>query len=214
MSEKMEKPIVIEGREVRNYVVSDIRAASGDDGVKKISGYAAVFNQPSEDLGGFVEKISPGAFAQTLATDDIRSLWNHNADYPLGRVKARTLSLSEDLKGLKFEIIPPDTQYARDLITSIERGDVDSMSFGFRTMNDNWERVGDTIVRTLLEVQLFEVSPVTFPAYPQTSAAVRSKLDEFTQSNQVVAKEAEARLAQVRRESRKRKLQIKTLIGN
>ncbi len=214
MSEKMGKPLVIEGREVRNYVVSEIRAGASDDGIKKISGYAAVFNQPSEDLGGFVEKISPGAFAQTLVADDIRSLWNHNADYPLGRVKARTLTLSEDLKGLKFEILPPDTQYARDLITSIERGDVDSMSFGFMTINDNWDRVGDTIVRTLLEVQLFEVSPVTFPAYPQTSAAVRSKLDEFTLGNQVVAKEAEARIAQVRTASRKRKLQIKTLIGN
>jgi HK97 family phage prohead protease len=214
MSEKLEKPMVIEGREIRNYIVNEIRAGAGEDGVKKISGYAAVFNQPSEDLGGFVEKIAPGAFAQSLVADDVRSLWNHNADYPLGRVKARTLSLSEDLKGLKFEIIPPDTQYARDLIVSIERGDVDSMSFGFYTLNDNWERVGDTIIRTLLEVQLLEVSPVTFPAYPQTSAAVRSKLDEFTQGNQVVANEAEARLAQVRRESRKRKLQLKTLIGN
>ncbi len=212
MSDQIQKPI-IDGKEIRNFTVSEIRAAAGEDGVKKISGYAAVFNQPSKDLGGFIERIAPGAFTHTLQADDIRSLWNHNADYPLGRVRAKTLSLYEDMKGLAFMILPPDTQYARDLLVSIERGDVDSMSFGFYTMNDNWERVGDTIVRTLLEVQLLEVSPVTFPAYPQTSAAVRSKLEEFTQGNQVVAHEAGVQIAQVRNANRKRKIQLLTLTG-
>jgi len=213
MDKIVEKP-VIEGKEIRNFVISEIRANAGDDGVRKISGYAAVFNSESEDLGGFVEKIAPGAFTNSLLADDIRSLWNHNSDFPLGRVKARTLSLAEDLKGLKFEIIPPDTQYARDLLTSIERGDVDQMSFGFYTKNDDWERVGNKIVRTLLDVQLLEVSPVTFPAYPQTSAAVRSRLDEFAHADQVVDHEAEVKAAQVRNANRKRKLQLLNLTGN
>lgn len=199
---------VDERKEIRNFTASELRSLTADDGQKKIEGYAAVFNQWSEDLGGFRERIADGAFTNTLKTADVRALWNHNADYPLGRVKAGTLSLSEDSRGLKFSIIPPDTQYARDLMTSIERGDVDQMSFGFWTIDDKWEKLDGKWVRTLLEVELFDVSPVTYPAYPQTSAAVRSKLEEFTQEDQVVDPGASEKSAQVRNRNRKRKLQI------
>jgi len=196
-------------REFRNFTVSEIRAATAEDGQKKISGYAAVFNELSDDLGGFKEKVAPGAFTATLEKDDIRSLWNHNSDYPLGRVKARTLSVSQDLRGLKFEINPPDTQYARDLLVSIERGDVNQMSFSFFTDDDNWENVNGVYIRTLLAVTLLEVSPVTFPAYPQTSAVVRSKIAELNQADQAVDPEASVKAAaQVRAAIRKRNLQI------
>ncbi|MHC1739732.1 MAG: HK97 family phage prohead protease [Anaerolineaceae bacterium] len=204
----MGKP-TIEGKEIRNFTASEIRSTTGDDGKKKIEGYAAVFNQLSDDLGGFREQIAQGAFTKTLKSADVRGLWNHNSDYPLGRTKAKTLTLSEDNEGLKFSIIPPDTQYARDLLVSIERGDVDQMSFGFMVNLDKWELVNGEYIRTLLEVELFDVSPVTYPAYPQTSAAVRSKLEEFTHANQVVPQEAsEAAEAQARNANRKRKLQI------
>lgn len=195
-------------KEIRNFTASEIRAITAEDGQKKIEGYAAVFNQLSEDLGGFREMIKPGAFTKTLKTADVRALWDHNADFPLGRLKAGTLDLSEDSKGLKFTIVPPDTQYARDLLVSIERGDVDQMSFGFFTVTDEWNQQDKEYIRTLIEVELFDVSPVTFPAYPQTSAAVRSKLEEFTQADQVVQPGASAEEAQVRNRNRKRKLQI------
>ncbi len=203
----MEKP-VIEGKELRNIVATELRTIDGGNGKRKIEGYAAVFNEMSEDIGGFQEKIADGAFASTIQNDDIRALWNHNADYPLGRNKAGTLTLEEDNKGLRFVIDPPDTQYSRDLIVSIDRGDVDQMSFGFRTIKDHWEMNGAKVVRTLIEVKLYDVSPVTYPAYPQTSAAVRSKLEEFTQADQVAMQEASRKAAQVRNLNRKRKIQI------
>ena len=154
----------------------------GDDS-PKIVGHAAVFGKWSEDLGGFREKIAPGAFSKTIQEGDVRALFNHDSNYVLGRNKAGTLSLEEDKKGLKVNIDPPDTQWARDLTTSISRGDITQMSFAFRTIKDMWTepKKGQTVSqRELLEVELFDVSPVTFPAYPQTDVGVRSvDIDEM-----------------------------------
>lgn len=154
--------------------VTELRAIEGENGLRKITGYAAVFNKLSDDLGYFREKIQPGAFKNTIKADDIRALWNHDSNYILGRNRSGTLSLSEDDHGLKIEIDPPDAQWARDLMTSIERGDVDQMSFGFRTITDSWQLVDGEDIRTLIEVKLFDVSPVTFPAYPDTEVGLRS----------------------------------------
>ena len=146
----------------------------------KLVGYAVVFNSLSDDLGWFREQIRPGAFANSIKTSDIRALWNHNPDYVLGRNRAGTLMLEEDEKGLRIEINPPDTTWAKDLMQSISRGDVDQMSFGFRTKQDEWdERDPKNVIRTLLEVDLFDVSPVTYPAYPATSIGVRSAKEIF-----------------------------------
>lgn len=152
------------------------------DGVDspKITGYAAVFNSPSEDMG-FIEKVDPHAFDDTL-TDDVRALWNHNADAVLGRTKSGTLRLSVDAKGLKYEIDPPDTQAARDLITSMKRGDVDSSSFGFITNDDKWDYSTTPPTRTLLNVSLMDVSPVTYPAYPASSSEARNFPDGIPDS--------------------------------
>lgn len=164
--------------ERRAFTVDELRVQRGSDGApSKIIGHAAVFNQLSEDLGGFREQIAPGAFAEAVKSDDVRALWNHNPDHILGRNLAKTLILSEDSRGLAIEIIPPDTQMARDLMVSMERGDVTQMSFGFsvRANGQNWGKddAGNAI-RTLTRVRLFDVSPVTYPAYPQTDVAVRS----------------------------------------
>lgn len=149
--------------------------AGGDGAGPVIAGYAAVFNSQSEDLGGFREVIRPGAFRKTVKESDIRALWNHDPNYVLGRKSAGTLSLREDDHGLAFEITPPDTSWARDLLVSIERRDVTQMSFGFTTVKDKWQRGdGGTQTRELVEVRLFDVSPVTFPAYPATEAGIRS----------------------------------------
>ncbi|MCK9994065.1 MAG: uncharacterized protein Dbin4_02585 [Alphaproteobacteria bacterium] len=154
----------------------ELRAA-GDDAPPVIFGYAAVFNQLSEDLGGFRERIAPGAFTKALG-DDVRALFNHDPNIVLGRTRAKTLRISEDQKGLAIEIDPPDTPAAASLIESLRRGDISQMSFGFQTVEDQWDLIDGAMIRTLLDVRLFDVSPVTYPAYPQTEAALRS-LDEF-----------------------------------
>lgn len=168
--------------ERRNFQVNELRAITNADGLRKITGYAAVFEKLSDDLGWFREKIQPGAFAETIGADDIRALWNHDSNFPLGRNKSGTLVLSEDDHGLKIEIDPPDTQWARDLMTSIDRGDVDQMSFGFQTLSDKWEMVEGEDIRTLIKVRLFDVSPVTFPAYPDTEVGLRSLEEHRKQS--------------------------------
>ena len=165
------------GREVRVAVDTwpsadlEIRALEGDG--MAFSGYAAVFNSWSEDMYGFREKIEPGAFARSLGRDrNLRMFLNHNSDNVLATTKAGTLALSEDDKGLRVEAQLPETQAGRDLSTLMQRGDVDSMSFGFQAIRDSWNE--SLTERTLLEVRLFEVSPVTgWPTYPATSAAVR-----------------------------------------
>lgn len=156
--------------ERRTLPMTEIRAES--DG--KIVGYAAVFNQQSELLyGSFREVIKPGAFASSLS-NDVRALWNHDTAYVLGRNKVGTLQMAEDSRGLRVEITPPDTQWARDLMVSIKRGDISQMSFGFQVVKDAWTNNADnTQIRELIDVNLHEVSVVTFPAYPQTSVSAR-----------------------------------------
>ena len=162
--------------ERRSFPVEEFRAvrAEGQAG-PKIAGYAAVFNKRSQMMFGMVEQISPGAFTKALASSDVRALWNHNPDYVLGRQKAGTLRLEQDERGLRFENDPPDTQWARDLLVSIERGDVGEMSFSFLVKADEWTTEGKIMVRTITEFEeVRDVSPVTFPAYRQAKLALRS----------------------------------------
>jgi HK97 family phage prohead protease len=160
----------------RRYSVGELRVATGGD-KQKITGYAAKFAPAtSEDLGGFREQIDPQAFTACLASNvDCRALWNHDPNHVLGRTTSGTLRLSVDSIGLKYEIDPPATQLAKDLLVSIERGDVNQASFGFRTLDDSWrEDANGQIIRTVLEATLFDVSPVTFPAYPDATSGVRA----------------------------------------
>lgn len=157
----------------------EIRAAKPDSGsVGTIVGYAATFNELSLDLGGFREMIAPGAFKASLGRgDDVRALIDHNPERIVGRRSSSTLRIAEDDKGLSIEIDLPDTQAGRDILASIKRGDVTGQSFSFYTLADKWERDpgnGNSWKRTLLAVDLVDVGPVTFPAYPTTSIAARS----------------------------------------
>ena len=146
-----------------------------DDGENRISGYAAVFHRLSENLGGFREKILPNAFDNVL-NDDVRALINHQSSLILGRTKADTLQLSVDDKGLHYRIDPPDTQYARDLIASIRRGDITQSSFAFQVEDDNWNEDDDgRLIRTIKSFKkLFDIAPVTYPAYSDTTVAARA----------------------------------------
>jgi len=154
--------------------------AGGESGAPMISGYAAVFDTETVIGGkdwGFREKIAKGAFTEALKSSDVRALFNHDGEYVLGRTKSGTLRLTEDDRGLKVEIDPPDTQDARDLITKMQRGDIDQMSFAF-TMEggiQTWDETGDMPLRIIEKVgELLDVSVVTFPAYLETEAAARS----------------------------------------
>lgn len=160
--------------ERRIYTATITVRAADTDQPARIAGYAAVFNSLSEDLGGFVERIEPGAFKAAVEVDDVRALINHDPNLILGRTVAGTLRLSEDERGLRYEIDPPATQYAADLMVSLARGDVDQSSFGFRVQEESWDISGQIPVRIIRKVRLFDVSPVTFPAYPATTVSVRA----------------------------------------
>jgi uncharacterized protein len=139
-----------------------------------LTGSIAVFNSMSEDLGGFRELLAPGCFSSSMGSD-IRALVNHNSSACVGRTKAGTLRLVQDDNGLQFECDLPDTTAARDLKVSCERGDVTGCSFGFICTADDWAATEQGTVRTVKDVELFEVSVgVTFPAYEDTHAQLRS----------------------------------------
>lgn len=170
--------------ERRAWPLAELRVQD-EEGKRRIVGHAAVFDQRSEPLWEWgserlIEEVAAGAFTKTLQEADVRALWNHDANYVLGRNKSKTLSLAEDSRGLAFEIEPPDTQWARDLMVSIERGDVSQGSFSFRATKVQWIEEQDeatgwiTYLRRLLEVRLYDVSPVTFPAYTATDVQVRA----------------------------------------
>ena len=167
--------------ERRTYTVRNVETRQEDDGVMRLSGYAAVFNDPSVPLP-FSERIAPGAFRKTLSeTPDVRLLINHEG-LPLARTKNETLTLSEDEVGLRFDAELPDTSEARDLYTLIQRGDVDQMSFAFRVIRQKWN--SDRSERTLTEVSLADgdVSVVTYPAYPTTTVEAREHLARAIQA--------------------------------
>lgn len=167
---------VIPEKEVRCLMAGlELRAApDGSKSPGTIVGYAAVFGKFSEDLGYFREKIAPGAFSGCMG-QDVRALKNHDPSFLLGRSTSKTLRMVEDEFGLKVEIDLPDTQVGRDVAVEVGRGDMDGQSFSFTTDIDQWDYSGDVPIRTLIKVRtLFDVGPVTYPAYTDTSAAMRS----------------------------------------
>jgi HK97 family phage prohead protease len=173
ISQESEQMAKIEKR--TNEVQFELRAVEGGDGMT-FTGYAAVFNSPSEPLP-FIERIAPGAFKRSLrARNDIKLLWNHDTGSVLGSTRAGTLKLEEDNYGLRVTAVLPETSLGKDVRTLVQRGDVNAMSFGFSVPanGDTWNTDGTE--RTLRSVRIHEVSIVAFPAYTSTAgtASVRS----------------------------------------
>jgi hypothetical protein len=160
------------------HEIAEIRVKKAENGSKTLVGYAAKFERLSQDLGGFVEKIHKNAFDRCLKRCDVRGLKNHDPAMLLGRTKSGTMRLTTDEVGLRYEIDVPDTQIGRDLVTEIERGDIDGSSFSFTTESsggDSWDDSTDPPTRTLVGVrELFDVGPVSYPAYLDTSATMAS----------------------------------------
>jgi len=163
----------VKGPLERRLTVHDVEIRSVGD-KHLVEGYAALFNVRSPDLGGFIEQVDRKAFNKTLKESDVRAVINHDENRLLGRSSAGTLKVSTDSKGLPYEVLLPDTTYARDLRVLMERQDIRESSFAFRAIDDDWEEDGDVILRTLKEVQLVDVSPVTYPAYLTTTSGLRS----------------------------------------
>lgn len=182
--EKQNQQPQIEGLERRTFR-AELRAEENPES-RRVSGYAAVFNSESEDLGGFTEVIEPGAFRDALLTSDVRALFNHNPSMILGRTSAGTLKLTEDERGLHYEFDAPNTTAGNDLLVSLRRGDVKESSFAFVVAKEDqdWEEVrsanGERRFRRKIKKmkRVDDISPVTYPAYQETTAALRS-LDAF-----------------------------------
>lgn len=175
-----------------------------------LEGYAARFNSEAQiggDLWGWTERIEEGAFRDTIRDNDILALFNHDSNFVLGRSSKGTLILAEDKKGLRATIEPPDTQAARDVVALIKRGDVSGMSFSFQVRTEEWQepkKKGELPKRTLKELKLFDVGPVTFPAYSTTSIKARDQAHAFLEAQE----RAEKEIVQAAARARERELLI------
>ncbi len=200
-------------REVRTFHLAELRVDGGGEADPVIVGKAAVYNKPSEDMG-FIETIEPGFFEGVLE-DDTRALFNHDPNFVMGRRPAGTLELKDGPEALSVTIKPPRTALINDLVLEpMRRGDIDQMSFAFAVKPDGdvWRIEDNMMYRTLKRggcARLYDTSVVTYPAYAQTSAQVRSKLSELrsqirSTEAQVTPVESEV---QARHAHRRRKLQ-------
>lgn len=164
-------------KEMRTFDITNFKTREASESEKKtVEGYAAVFNSPANIGDWFTEVIQPGAFSKAISENgDIRALFNHNWDNVLGRTKSGTLRLTEDERGLKFEVDLPNTTVANDLVESLQRRDINQCSFGFIPTVEEWDYDVDPAQRTIKEVELFEISIVSLPAYDDTEASLRTK---------------------------------------
>lgn len=185
--------------EYRKQTFEPLKLEVRDDGTKAISGYAAVFNSDSVDFGYFVERIRPGAFSKSLRDNpDVVALLSHDTGQPIGRTSAGNLKLIEDERGLRFELSPIDTEDGRKAIEWVRSGVVNQMSFGFMPEEDSWSTKNGKNLRELISVRLYEVSLVTFPAYPDTEASMRSFKD-IGESGRLLIEKMEKNKAETRR---------------
>lgn len=174
------------------------------DGKEVITGYASVFYDGSQGTefelyASTVERVLPTAFDRAVAQrDDARALFNHNPDNLLGRLSANTLRLSVDNRGLRYEIDPPDTQVARDVVAMIKRGDLSGSSFAFEVTDEAWVKESGKRIRQIRGVKLYDVGPVTYPAYEATSAGMRSLIAaDDLEAVKAAADALDARLAEI-----------------
>jgi HK97 family phage prohead protease len=161
---------------VRTDLVQFRAAEHGSGSAGTLAGHAAVYNRLSQNLGGFVEQVDPGAFTQSLADGGpVLARYNHDDNYLLGTSEAETLRVWSDNVGLPYEVDLPETGAGRDVAVLADRGDVRYSSFAFRTISDAWSVTEQGFpLRTLLAVQLVDVAPVNNPAYRDTSVGMRS----------------------------------------
>lgn len=170
-------------KEIRTFDITNLSTRDDmENNSRIVTGYAAVFNSRTLLWEGLEEMIASGAFSRALSSGaDIRCLFDHDWSKVLGRTKSGTLRLEEDDRGLKFEVELPNTTVANDLIESMNRGDINQCSFGFIPTEETWDYNTDPVLRTVNEVELFEVSIVSLPAYQDTEATLARSKQEIQQ---------------------------------
>ncbi|MBB3035385.1 HK97 family phage prohead protease [Alteriqipengyuania lutimaris] len=180
-----------DGRERRAFVGGlELRAEGDGESGQTTKGYACLYDNDTNIGGYFIERFAKGAFTKSLKERDVVALHSHDDGRPMGRKSRDTLRFSDDDKGLGFENDLPDTQDGRDLATSLERGDIEGMSFRFRAIKEEWDESGDVPKRTVIEAELYEITYTAFPAYPDTEVGMRSlqaARDERRQHNKAGA---------------------------
>ncbi|EJS68528.1 HK97 family phage prohead protease [Bacillus wiedmannii] len=164
--------------EKRELLSSEIEIREVEGGLRTITGYAVKWEMKSVTMGywrRFKEQFKRGAFTDSLTQDDQLALWSHDYSQVLGRTKNGTLRLFEDEIGLRFELDLADTMLGNDTYKTIKRGDVDGVSFGFQMVKEEWDESDpDNVVRSVTKAKLIEISPVAFPAYPDSQVSARS----------------------------------------
>lgn len=159
----------------RRAVAIEVAELRADADEPRLAGYAAIFGSRT-DLGYFSEEIQAGAFTGVLG-DDVRALFNHSPDHVLGRTRAGTLRIGQDDRGLRYEVdLNPEDPDAMQLYSRVKRGDITGSSFSFMVAEDAWDYEQDPPHRTIVRLgQLFDVAPVTFPAYDAAVVSARTK---------------------------------------
>lgn len=203
----------------------EIRAAAGEGKPTRIGGYAAKFGKRSENMGWgdieYYEVIEPGFFDSVLG-DDVRALFNHDANLIIARTASKTCRISQDSNGLDYDADASEEQsYVRDLLVSLRRGDVNQSSFAFRVTREGqrWVEEGNIITRYLKKggcSRLYDVSPVTYPAYPDATSEARGLqgvLEEARRAGQLSrdAGEALAHATALRHAHLRRRLALASL---
>jgi len=201
----MEQPM----NTMQRYLPSDLTIEERADKMPLIHGYAAVYHQKDDPgtqftvaAAGVIERVIPGAFDEVISGNaDVVALFNHDLNRPLGRTSAGTLTLSNDARGLRYSIDPPDTQYARDLVAGIQRGDIRGSSFGFyppKRGETAWKSEGNQRIRELRTLRIRDVGPATTGAYASADTWVRSEADLaeiMSEADAIIAEEAAAMAA-------------------
>lgn len=189
--------------EKRNLTTNSVEIREDEAGNRTLTGYAIKWEMKSVTMGWrrFREQFKRGAFTESMANEDQLALWSHDTSKVLGRTKNGTLRLFEDEIGLRFELDLLDTTLGDDAYKTIKRGDVDGVSFGFQMLKQEWDEADpDNVIRTVTKAKLLEISPVAFPAYPDSQISARSK-DPY-----------EEHVLEKRNEQRRKRLYLKTLI--
>lgn len=189
--------------EKRNLTTNSVEIREDDEGKRTLTGYAVKWDMKSVTMGWrrFREQFKRGAFTESLTNEDQLALWSHDTSKVLGRTKNGTLRLFEDEIGLRFELDLLDTTLGDDAYKTIKRGDVDGVSFGFSMLKQEWDEADpDNVIRTITKAKLLEISPVAFPAYPDSEVSARSS-DPYEQH-----------VLEKRNEQRRKRLYLKTLI--
>lgn len=189
--------------EKRNLTTNSVEIREDDEGKRTLTGYAIKWEMKSVMMGWrrFREQFKRGAFTESLTNEDQLALWSHDTSKVLGRTKNGTLRLFEDEIGLRFELDLLDTTSGDDAYKTIKRGDVDGVSFGFSMLKQEWDEADpDNVIRTITKAKLLEISPVAFPAYPDSEVSARSS-DPYEQH-----------VLEKRNEQRRKRLYLKTLI--